>query len=116
MKRAEGRTPLTLQTDDGKEFYNHTFQKLMNDKDIPHFSTTGDTKASVVGRFNPTLKSRMYRYFMSANTYKNLNFFQALIKGYNESFHRSIRMKPPAVTLENASDVWDTLYGKKLKQ
>ena len=25
-------------------------------------------------------------------------------------------MRPSEVTLENASDVWDTLYGKKLKQ
>ena len=37
LKRAEGRTQQTLQTDDGKEFYNDTFQKLMKDKDIHHF-------------------------------------------------------------------------------
>ena len=88
----------------------------MKDKDIHHFSTTGDTKGSVVERFNRTLKSRMYRYFTSANTYKYLNVLQALVRGFNESFHRSIGMKPSEVTLENASDVWDTLHGKKLKQ
>ena len=105
LKRAEGRTPQRLETDDGKEFYNHTFQKLMKDKDIHHFSTTGDTKASVVERFDRTLKSRMYRYFTSANTYKYLNILQALVKGYNESFHRGIGMKASEVTLESASDV-----------
>ena len=115
LRRAEGRTPQTLQTDDGKEIYNHTFQKLMKDKDIHYFSTTGDTKASMVERFNRTLKSRMYRYFTSANTYKYLNVFQVSVRGYNESFHRSIGMKPSEVTLENVSDVWDTLYGKKIK-
>ena len=94
-----------MQTDDGKEFYNHTFQKLMKDKDIHHFSTTGDTKASMVEQFNRTLKSRMYRYFTSANSYKYLNVLQALVRGYNESFHRSIGMKPSEVTLKNASDV-----------
>ena len=31
LKRAEGRTQQTVQTDDGKEFYNDTFQKLMKD-------------------------------------------------------------------------------------
>ena len=112
MKRAEGRTPQRLETDDGKEFYNHTFQNLMKDKDTHHFSTTGDTKASVVERFDRTLKSRMYRYFTSANTYKYLNILQALVKGYNESFHRGIGMKASEVTLESASDVRDTLYGK----
>ena len=70
----------------------------------------------MVERFNRTLKSRRYRYFTSANTYKYLNVLQALVRGYNESFHRSIGMRPSEVTLENASDVWDTLYGKKLKQ
>ena len=43
-----GRKPINLQTDDGKEFYNKTFQDLMKRKDIHHFSTSGDTKASVV--------------------------------------------------------------------
>ena len=99
------KRPQTLETDDGKEFYNHTFQKLMKDKDIHQFFTTGDTKASMVERFNRTLKSRMYRYFTSANTYKYLNVLQALVRGYNESFHRSIGMKPSEVTLKNASDV-----------
>ena len=48
LKRSEGRNPTNLQTDDGKEFYNKTFQTLMKQKDIHHFSTSGDTKASVV--------------------------------------------------------------------
>ena len=48
MKRSDGGKPQKLQTDNGKEFYNHTFQTLMKDKDIVHFSTKGDTKASIV--------------------------------------------------------------------
>ena len=45
------RTAIQLQTDDGKEFFNKTFQTLMK-HNIYHFSTSGDTKASVVERFN----------------------------------------------------------------
>ena len=70
-----GRKPINLQTDDGKEFYNKTFQELMKQKDIRHFSTSGDTKASVVERFNRTLKQRLYRYFTVKNT---LNFVPVL--------------------------------------
>ena len=47
----QGRTPINLQTDDGKEFYNKTFRSLLTCKGIHHFSTSGDTKASVVERF-----------------------------------------------------------------
>ena len=63
------RKPINLQTDDRKEFYNKTFQDLMKRKGIHHFSTSGDTKASMVERFNRTLKKRMYRYFTVKNTY-----------------------------------------------
>ena len=58
------RKPINLQTDDD----NKTFQGLMKRKGIHHFSTSGDTKASVVERFNRTLKKRMYRYFTVKNT------------------------------------------------
>ena len=56
LKRSQGRQPQNLQTDAGKEFYNKHFQALMKGKNIHHFSTSGDTKASIVERFNRTLK------------------------------------------------------------
>ena len=59
LKCAKGRKPLNLQTDDGKEFYNSTFAALMKQKNIHHFSTSGDTKASIVERFNRTFKERL---------------------------------------------------------
>jgi len=54
LKRNDGRKPRKLQTEDGKELYNKTFQALMKRKDIRHFSTSGDTKASVIEQFNRT--------------------------------------------------------------
>ena len=58
-----GRKPINLQTDDGKEFYNKIFQDLMKRKGIHHFSTSGNTKASVVERFNRTLKKRLSIFY-----------------------------------------------------
>ena len=77
LTQAEGRKPLKLQTDAGKEFYNGTFQELMKREKIHHFSTHGDAKASVVERFNRTLKSKLYRYFTATNT---LRFVDVLPK------------------------------------
>lgn len=110
-----GRKPINLQTDDGKEFYNKTFQDLMKQKGIHHFSTRGDTKSSVVERFNRTLKERLYRYFTVKNTMTYVPVLQDLVRGYNRSYHRSIKMAPDQVTLANSEDVWETLYGKKKK-
>ena len=115
LKRAKGRKPQNLQTDDGKAFYNKTFQELMKREKINHFSTAGDTKASVVERFNRTFKERMYRYFAVKNTFNYMSVLPALVKGYNASFHRSIGMAPNKVTLKNEHKVWNRLYAKKLK-
>ena len=57
LRWSDGRMPRRLQTNDGKEFYNKTYQALMKRKDIRHFATSGDTKASVIERFNRTLKN-----------------------------------------------------------
>ena len=114
LKRSGGRKPMNLQTDDGKEFYNKTFTSLMKQQNIHHFSTSGDTKASIVERFNRTLKERMYRYFTVANTLSYLPVLQKLVKGYNVSYHRSIGMPPEKVKASNEKDVWDKLYSKRL--
>ena len=110
------RKPVNLQTDDGKEFYNKTFQDLMKRKRIHHFSTSGNTKASVVERFNRTLKKRMYRYFTVKNTLSYLPMFKELVLWYNRSYHRSIKMAPEKVNARNEERgrVWKNLYAKRL--
>ena len=86
LKRSQGRQPQNLQTDGGKEFYNKHFQALMKQKNIHHFSTSGDTKASVVERFNCTLKERLYHYVTIKNTLIFLPALQDLVLGYNRSY------------------------------
>ena len=88
----------------------------MKNKDIIHFSTKGDTKASVVERFNRTFKERMYRYFTSTNTLSYLPVLPALVKGYNRSYHRSIGTAPHQVNASNEQEVWDRLYKKRQAQ
>ena len=111
----QGRKPLKLQTDKGKEFYNKDMKAWLKDNNIHHFSTGGDVKAAVVERFNRTLKERLYRYFMAANTLTFTDVLQDLVKGYNASEHSSIQMAPKDVTLKNEKQVWNTLYGKPPK-
>ena len=110
-----GRRPIQLQTDRGKEFYNRTFQTFLEKEKIHHFSTEGDAKASVVERFNRTLKTRMYRYFTSANTLRYEDVLQSLVRGYNATKHGSIGMPPKDVTIKNERRVWQRLYGRRLK-
>lgn len=107
----EGRKPVKLQTDKGKEFFNKHFQKLTKKYDITHFATATDLKSCVVERFNRTLKSRMWRYLTATNSKRYIDTLQDITQGYNASYHRSIKMRPVDVHKENESEVLHNLYG-----
>ena len=85
--------------------YNTTLQRWLKKEGIRHFSTLGDAKASIVERFNWTLKSRLYRYFTAANTTQYLDILPSLVQRYNDDVHRSIGMAPKDVTVKNEAEV-----------
>ena len=73
---AQGRKPLKLQTDKGTEFRNRIFQHFLKEVGVDFFVTHNeDIKASIVERFNRTLKERLWRYFTRNNT---LRYVEAL--------------------------------------
>ncbi|KAI8477990.1 hypothetical protein Bbelb_442810 [Branchiostoma belcheri] len=107
----EGRKPWRLQTDQGTEFLNRHFQTLLKNEDIEFFTTfNAETKASVVERFNRTLKTRMWKYFTANNTHRYIDVLDNLLDAYNHSYHRSIKKAPVEVTKKNQRLVWHTLY------
>jgi hypothetical protein len=106
------RKPQKLQTDKGKEFYNSKVQKLFKEFNIHHFSTNSNVKASVVERFNRTLKEKMWRYFSEVGTNKWIDVIDELVDNYNNSYHRSIKMKPVDASKDiNEDIVRKNLYG-----
>ena len=110
-------SPLKLMTDNGTEFKNKVFVDLMKKYNIFHyFSKNKDIKCSVVERLNRTLKNRMFRYFTSKGNRRYLDVLDDLVKAYNESYHRSIKMAPVHVSNNNAKIVFKNLYGFESKR
>ena len=103
-----------LQTDKGTEFLNTTFQQMLQRHNI-HFYTSenDDIKASVVERFNRTLKTKMFRYFTFKNTRRYVDVLQQLVDSYNATHHRSIGMSPDEVNVDNEQLVRARLYPPK---
>ena len=66
----KGRKPETFHTDKGTEFMNRKFQTFLKKHNIRFFTTQNETKASIVERFNRTLKTKMRKYFTAKNTLK----------------------------------------------
>lgn len=98
----KGRVPQKLQVDAGKEFYNHEFQTLMKKHDIHMYSTFSNLKASIVERFNRTLKTKMWMQFSYRGSYRWLEMLPELVNDYNNRHHRTTRMRPVDVTKQNA--------------
>jgi len=88
------RTPKLLQVDNGKEFYNTTFETLMKKHNIHKYSTYSTMKACIVERFNRTLKQKMYREFTARGSHEWVSILPSLINEYNNSKHRTIGMTP----------------------
>ena len=77
-----------------------------------HFAThNGETKASIVERFNRTLKTRMWRYFTNKQSVWYVDGLQDFVRSYNNTFHRTIGMALSEVNASNQEVVWQRLYG-----
>jgi hypothetical protein len=100
-----------LQTDKGTEFLNSSFQNLLRDHKIRHYtSENDDIKASVVERFNRTLKGVMWRYLTHTSSGRYIDVLPQLVTAYNNTYHRSIKMAPSEVNAQNESVVRKRLY------
>lgn len=104
--------PHNLHTDLGKEFYNSKFQKLMQQHNINHYSTYSKMKASIVERLNRTILNRMWRLFSLQGSHKWLNNLQPIIESYNDTKHRTIKMRPIDVNEKNQALLLQTVYKK----
>ena len=71
-----------------------------------------DIKASIVERFNRTLKEKMWRCFTKKNNLRYVEVLQQMVRAYNRSYHRSIKKAPADVYTTNLEEVWQTLYGQ----
>ena len=108
------RVPTNLQTDKGKEFYNKDFKELMKKYNINHYSTYTNVKASVVERFNRTLKEKMWKQFSIQGNYKWIDILPKLVDNYNNTYHTTIKMKPVEVCLKNQEIIFNDVYQDKL--
>jgi hypothetical protein len=105
------RKPNYLQTDKGTEFLNSTFQKLLTDNGIKHYtSENDDVKCAVVERWHRTILAKLYRYFTYKSTTRYVDVIQDLVKSYNETPHSSIKVAPTEVNEHNECAVRDRLF------
>lgn len=102
--------PKNIHTDDGKEFFNQHFQRLLKRYKINHYSTFTKMKASIVERLNRTIMNKLWRQFNLQGSHKWVSHIQRTIDSYNSSIHRTIKMRPIDVNAKNQHDLLRTVY------
>ena len=112
----ETQKPHKIQFDEGTEFLNHNFLRLLKRNKIKYYSTYSEIKCSIVERFNRTLKTRMYRAFTAQGNHRYVDILQNLVDGYNNSKHRSIGMSPNEVNINNQNIVRKMLFPRVKKR
>ena len=105
-----GECPNNLQTDDGKEFFNSKFKKLMNEYKINHYSTFSVKKASIVERVIRTLKEKIWKHFSILGKYRWLDILPKVVSYYNNTIHHKIKIKPCEVNKKNEKMLLNTVY------
>ena len=95
--RDDGKCLKNLQTDRGKELYNSDVQKFLKKSNIIHYSTYS-MKASVIERFNHTLKNDMWKEFTHIINYNWIDIMPRLVITMRTSIELSVcgpSMFPP---------------------
>ena len=93
-----------LMTDAGTEFLAGEFKAYLKANKIKY--TRGNPHAPHVERLNRTLQSKIFKYMTENETKKWVDVLQDVVGGYNDRYHRIIKMSPnEAEKKENLSEV-----------
>ena len=83
-----------IWVDKGSEFYNNSFKKWLKDNDVEMYSIHNEGKSVVVERFIRTLKTKIYKYMTGISKNVYIDKSDDIVNEYNNTYHRTIKMKP----------------------
>ena len=107
--------PNNIWVDKGSEFYNNSFKKWLKDNDIEQYSTHNEGKSVVAERFIKTLKTKIYKYMTSIWENVYIDKLDDVVNEYNNTYHRTIKMKPVDVKNNTYIDPIKEVYDKDPK-
>ena len=109
---SKGRKPSKIWTDQGGEFYNNLFKRFSKISNIEMYSKYNQGKAVVAERFIRTLKKKIFKDMtvILKNVYSDVLY--DIVDKYNNSVHKTIKIKPISVTSDsyakNNGDCYET--------
>ena len=88
------RKPNKIWVDKGSKFYNNSFKRWLKDNDIEMYSIHNEGKSVVAERFIRTLKNKIFKHMTAILKNVYFDVLDDIVNKYNNTIHRTIRMKP----------------------
>ena len=98
------RKPNKIWVDQGSEFYNNHFKKWLKDNDISMYLTHNEGMSVVPERLFRTLKNKIYKHMTAISKNVYFDVLDDIGDEYNNTYHRTIKMKPIDVKRDSFSE------------
>ena len=112
---SEGRKPNKIWVDQGSEFYNKSFTDFLKINNIEMYSTYNEGKSVVAERFIRTLKNKIFKHMTAISKNVYFDVLDDIVDKYNNTVHRTIKMKPIDVTNDFFAEYNEESNKKDLK-
>ena len=95
---SKGRKPNKTWVNQGREFYNNYFKDFLRLNNTEMYSTYNEGKSVVAERFTRTLKNKIFKHITAISKNVYFDVLDDFVNKYNNTLHRTIKMKPTVVT------------------
>ena len=92
--KQSAKKPNKIWVDKGSEICNTHFKIWLKDNNIEMYSTHNEGKSVVAERFIRTFKNKIYKYMTSISKNVSIGKLDDIVNEYNNTYHRTIKMKP----------------------
>ena len=100
---SKGRKPNKIWVDQGGEFYK-LFNRFLKINNIEMYSTYNEGKSVVAERFIRTLKNKIFKHMTAISKNVYFDVLDDIVNKYNNTVHRTIKMKPIDVTSDSYAE------------
>ena len=87
----------------GGEFFYNLFTRFLKINNTEIYSTYNEGKSVAAERFIWTLKNKIFKHLTAVSKNAYFDVLDDIVNKYNNTVHRTIKMKPIEVTSEDSS-------------
>ena len=98
------RIPNKIWVDQGSEFYNDSFKEFLKMNNIDMYSMYNEGKSVIAERFIRTLKNKIFKHMTAISKNVYFDVLDEIVNKYNNTVHRTIKMKPIDVTSDSYAE------------